>query len=140
MVAYTSIHELNTWIYTHVGASFDEINEKWIEIQSEYYPNVSDGEMEEDNKNGAGLLRNMGVFMFPRYLISYVFSELCAVDLFMEYRKDKNKALESYNALCSVGGSKSYPEILASAGLEPSYKEGRVKEVMEKVKEYLKNN
>ena len=140
MVAYTSVHELNTWIYTHVGASFDEINEKWIEIQSEYYPNVSDGEMEEDNKNGAGLLRNMGVFMFPRYLISYVFSELCAVDLFMEYRKDKNKALESYNALCSVGGSKSYPEILASAGLEPSYKEGRVKEVMEKVKEYLKNN
>ena len=140
IVAYTSVHELNTWIYTHVGASFDEINEKWMEIQSSYYPNVSYGEMEEEEKKGAGLLRNMGIFMFPRYLISYVFSEMCAIDLFMEYLKDKDKALDSYNRLCRVGGSKSYPEILSAAGLEPSYKKGRVKYVMEKVKAYLENN
>ena len=133
IVAYTSVHELNTWIYTHVGASFDEINEKWMEIQSSYYPNVSYGEMEEEEKKGAGLLRNMGIFMFPRYLISYVFSEMCAIDLFMEYLKDKDKALDSYNRLCRVGGSKSYPEILSAAGLEPSYNKGRVKNVMEKV-------
>ena len=140
IVAYTSVHELNTWIYTHVGASFDEINEKWMEIQSSYYPTVSYGEMEEEEKKGAGLLRNMGIFMFPRYLISYVFSEMCAIDLFMEYLKDKDKALDSYNRLCRVGGSKSYPEILSAAGLEPSYKKGRVKDVMEKVKAYLENN
>ena len=140
IVAYTSVHELNTWIYTHVGASFDEINEKWMEIQSFYYPNVSYGEMEEEEKKGAGLLRNMGIFMFPRYLISYVFSEMCAIDLFMEYLKDKDKALDSYNRLCRVGGSKSYPEILSAAGLEPSYNKGRVKNVMEKVKAYLENN
>lgn len=140
IVAYTSVHELNTWIYTHVGASFDEINEKWMEIQSSYYPKVSYGEMEEEEKKGAGLLRNMGIFMFPRYLISYVFSEMCAIDLFMEYLKDKDKALDSYNRLCRVGGSKSYPEILSAAGLEPSYNKGRVKNVMEKVKAYLENN
>ena len=140
IVAYTSVHELNTWIYTHVGASFDEINEKWMEIQSSYYPNVSYGEMEEEEKKGASLLRNMGIFMFPRYLISYVFSEMCAIDLFMEYLKDKDKALDSYNRLCRVGGSKSYPEILSAAGLEPSYNKGRVKDVMEKVKAYLENN
>ena len=140
IVAYTSVHELNTWIYTHVGASFDEINEKWMEIQSSYYPNVSYGEMEEEEKKGAGLLRNMGIFMFPRYLISYVFSEMCAIDLFMEYLKDKDKALDSYNRLCRVGGSKSYPEILSAAGLEPSYNKGRVKHVMDKVKAYLENN
>ena len=111
-----------------------------MEIQSSYYPNVSYGEMEEEEKKGAGLLRNMGIFMFPRYLISYVFSEMCAIDLFMEYLKDKDKALDSYNRLCRVGGSKSYPEILSAAGLEPSYNKGRVKDVMEKVKAYLENN
>ena len=140
IVSYSSVHELNTWIYTHVGATFDEINTKWREIQEEFYPGISDGEVDEENKKGASLLRNMGVFMFPRYLISYALSEMCAIDLFMVYLKDKNKALESYNALCALGGSKSYPEILAATGLEPSYKEGRVKEVMEKVKEYLKEN
>ena len=140
IVSYTAVHELNTWIYTHVSASFDEINNKWIDIQKEYYPFVVDGEVEDENKKGAGLLRNMGVFMFPRYLISYALSEMCAIDLFMTYIKDKDLALEGYNNLCAQGGSKSYPEILSSAGLEPSYKKGRVKEVMEKVKEYLKSS
>lgn len=140
IVSYTSVHELNSWIYTHVGASFDEINAKWIEIQKEYYPNVDDGEMEEENQKGAGLLRNMGVYMFPRYLISYVFSEMCAIDLFTLFCSDKKKAIESYNALCRTGGRKSYPEILSKGGLEPAYREGRVKEVMEKVKEYLKEH
>ena len=58
----------------------------------------------------------------------------------VEYLKDKDKALDSYNRLCRVGGSKSYPEILSAAGLEPSYNKGRVKNVMEKVKAYLENN
>ena len=38
------------------------------------------------------------------------------------------------------GGDKSYVEILAQAGLEPSYKEGRVKKVMEEARAYLEAN
>lgn len=140
IVSYTAVHELNTWIYTHVGATFDEINEAWLAIQKEYYPGVENGELEELNRKGGSLLRNMGVFMFPRYLISYALSEICALDIFSLYQKDKKAALEKYNILCQQGGDKSYPEILASAGLEPAYKKGRVKAAIEGAREYMKKN
>ena len=88
----------------------------------------------------SSLLRNMGVYMFPRYLISYALSEMCAMDLFFLKRRNREGALAAYSELCSQGGDKSYVEILAQAGLEPSYKEGRVKKVMEEARAYLEAN
>lgn len=140
IINYSAIHELNTWIYTHVGATFDEINVKWLQIHSSFFPGLEWGELEEEEKKGASLLRNMGVYMFPRYLISYALSEMCAMDLFFLKRRDREGALAAYSELCSQGGDKSYVEILAQAGLEPSYKEGRVKKVMEEARAYLETN
>ena len=140
IINYSAIHELNTWIYTHVGATFDEINVKWLQIHSSFFPGLEWGELEEEEKKGASLLRNMGVYMFPRYLISYALSEMCAMDLFFLKRRDREGALAAYSELCSQGGDKSYVEILAQAGLEPSYKEGRVKKVMEEARAYLEAN
>ena len=140
IINYSAIHELNTWIYTHVGATFDEINAKWLQIHSSFFPGLEWGELEEEEKKGASLLRNMGVYMFPRYLISYALSEMCAMDLFFLKRRDREGALAAYSELCSQGGDKSYVEILAQAGLEPSYKEGRVKKVMEEARAYLVTN
>ena len=140
IINYSAIHELNTWIYTHVGATFDEINAKWLQIYSSFFPGLEWGELEEEEKKGASLLRNMGVYMCPRYLISYALSEMCAMDLFFLKRRDREGALNAYSELCSQGGAKSYVEILAQAGLEPSYKEGRVKKVMEEARAYLEAN
>ena len=140
IINYSAIHELNTWIYTHVGATFDEINAKWLQIHSSFFPGLEWGELGEEEKKGASLLRNMGVYMFPRYLISYALSEMCAMDLFFLKRRDREGALAAYSELCSQGGDKSYVEILAQAGLEPSYKEGRVKKVMEEARAYLEAN
>lgn len=140
IINYSAIHELNTWIYTHVGATFDEINAKWLQIHSFFFPGLEWGELEEEERKGASLLRNMGVYMFPRYLISYALSEMCAMDLFFLKRRDREGALNAYSELCSQGGDKSYAEILAQAGLEPSYKEGRVKKVMEEARAYLEAN
>ena len=140
IVNFSSCHELNTWIYTHVGASFDEINEKWMEIQREYHPGMEDGELAPLYREGAGLMRNMGIYMFPRYLISYALSEMCALDLFFIFLDNKEEALEKYNKLCSQGGSGSYVEILSSASLVPAYQKGRVKRAMEMVEAYLRKN
>ena len=140
IINYSAIHALTTGIYTHVGATFDEINAKWLQIHSSFFPGLEWGELEEEEKKGASLLRNMGVYMFPRYLISYALSEMCAMDLFFLKRRDREGALAAYSELCSQGGDKSYVEILAQAGLEPSYKEGRVKKVMEEARAYLEAN
>ena len=140
IASYCTCHEINTWIYTHVGASFDEIVKATREIEKEYSCGLSGGELDEYSDNGANLLRNMGVYMFPRYLISYSLSEMCALDLFALMEKDREACMKTYNTLCSSCADRSYPEILSSAGLECAYTPGRVRRTAEFIREYLKNH
>ena len=140
IAGYCSCHEMNTWIYTHVGSSFEEIVRACRSIEKEYAPDLSEGELEEYLDEGANLLRNMGVFMFPRYLISYSLSEMCALDLFALMNKDRKEAMETYNKLCSSAAGRSYPEILSAAGLECAYAPGRVKRTAEFIRNYMKEH
>lgn len=138
IASYCEIHEMNTWIYTHVGASFEELVAKEEEIARAYDPNLDYGELTDDHRRGADLMRNMAIYMFPRYVISYSLSEVCAMDLFARMQKEPQAAWESYEKLCASGGSRSYPDTLNQAGLQPAYAEGSVKRVAEFAKSYLK--
>lgn len=137
IAAYCSIHELNTWIYTHVGASFEELAAKEREIARLYNPNLDYGELEPYAAQGADLLRNMAVYTFPRYVISYALSQVCAMDLFRRMGEDPQAAWASYEKLCASGGSRNYPDTLAQAGLTPAYTEGCVQKVVSFARTYL---
>lgn len=135
---YCSIHETNTWLYTHPNASFEEIAAAYEEIEREYEPGLDNGELEEYIKQGASLLRNMAIYSFPRYVISYSLSEMCAMELFARMQTDPKGAWDSYEKLCISGGIRSYPDTLKQAGLEPAYAPGSVKKVAEFAREYLR--
>lgn len=137
IAAYCAIHELNTWIYTHVGASFEELTAKEHEIALQYNPALDYGELSALHAQGADLMRNMAVYMFPRYVISYALSEMCALDLFALMQRDPVAAWAAYERLCACGGSLSYPKILRQAGLEPAYAAGRVRKAVSFAREYL---
>ncbi len=130
IATYCAIHELETWIYTHVGASFEELVEKEREIARWYSPSLDYGELDAYNAKGADLMRNMAVYMLPRYVISYALSEMGAMDLFARMQENPSAAWESYVKLCASGGSRNYPDTCAVAGLEPSYNQGRVKKIV----------
>ncbi len=137
ILAFCAIHELEGWIYTHPESSFAEIVEKYREIEEEYHPNTNWGELEEYDKLGVNLMRNMAIYMFPRYVISYALSWLCALDLFEELHKDPHKGWIKYEKLCSMGGEYIYPMLLKVVGLSPSYEKGRVKNAAAVIKKML---
>lgn len=137
IAAYCAIHEFNTWIYTHPGASFEELTAAQREIDLQYDPDLDYGELDGYVRQGADLMRNMAVYLFPRYVISYSLSEMCAMELFARMGEDPQAAWASYEALCASGGSRSYPDTLAQAGLSPAYAEGSVARVVAFAKKYL---
>ena len=128
---YCCIHEFNTYAYTHVGATFDELVSVMRSIQKAYDPDIDYGELDIYNAQGSDLLRNMAVYSFPRYVISYALSEMCAMEFFSRMKTDPKGTWEAYVKLCTSGGSRSYPDTLAQAGLQPAYKEGSVKKVVD---------
>ena len=138
IAGYCSIHEFNTYAYTHVGASFEELVSVMRSIQKAYDPDIDYGELDSYNAQGSDLLRSMAVYSFPRYVISYALSEMCAMDFFSRMKTDPKAAWDSYIKLCTSGGSRSYPDTLAQAGLQPAYKEGSVKKVVDFARTVLK--
>lgn len=138
IAAYCSIHEFGTWIYTHPGASFDEMAAAGAEIEKQYEPGLDYGELEPYVLRGGALLRNMAIYGFPRYVISYALSEMCAMELFARMAKDPAAAWDAFEKLCASGGSRSYPDTLREAGLSPAYAPGSVKKVADFAREYLK--
>ncbi|MGM9536706.1 MAG: M3 family metallopeptidase [Candidatus Onthomonas sp.] len=137
IAAYCAIHEFNTWIYTHPGASFEELVDAQQEINLRYDPDLDYGELDGYVRQGADLMRNMAVYLFPRYVISYALSEMCAMELFARMQENPREAWASYEALCASGGSRSYPDTLAQAGLSPAYAEGSVARVVAFAQKYL---
>lgn len=137
IAAYCAIHELNTWLYTHPGASFEEVAAAELEIDRAYDPVLDYGDLEPYVLRGGALLRNMAVYMFPRYVVSYSLSEMCAMDLFARLNDDPAAAWAAYEKLCASGGSRSYPDTLAQAGLAPAYAPGSVKKVADFARSYL---
>ncbi len=137
IAAYCAIHELNTWLYTHPDATFEEMAAADAAIEKQYEPDLDYGELQPYIDQGAALLRNMAVYSFPRYVISYSLSEMCAMDLFARMQQDPASAWAAFEALCASGGSRSYPETLRQAGLSPAYAPGSVKKVAAFARGYL---
>ena len=80
------------------------------------------------------MFTNMGVYMFPRYLISYALSDVCAIEFKSQLDDNEQEALENYTTFCSTGGSLPFDEILKKANLSKAYEVESVK----KTAAYLK--
>lgn len=82
---------------------------------------------------GALLVQDKGVYMFPRYLVSYALSDISAVSMRLIYESDREKGLAVYKKLCGMGGSMEYNEAVNTLGLPLPYTE----EAVVAVRDYL---
>lgn len=128
---YCSTHEFETYLYNHEDATNEEWAEAYTRIMKAYFPTVDYSEDEDLFMQGAGLFGNMGVYMFPRYLISYALCDMCALQMKQLRKENPEKAWDSYEKLCAAGGSKNYAELLKLVGMSPAYEEGTVKKATE---------
>ena len=124
---YCATHEFETYLYANEDATNEEWAEAYAKCVCEYSPTIDRSEVEDLLKQGAGLFGNMGVYMFPRYLISYSLCDMCALQMKQLRAENPEKAWNSYVTLCEAGGSMGYAELLKLAGLNPAYEEGTVK-------------
>lgn len=134
---YTMVDEYEGWLYTNPQASMQERYEKFEQLFQEYNPGVDNREFREEIHAGAMLFGNMGVYMYPKYLISYVLSEMCALEFKERMDANPEQAWKDYELFCATGGSMEYVSILQQSGLSPAYVDGTVARALTGLKQRL---
>ncbi len=126
VVYFCESHEFETYTLSNKGISFDELTAKARELNNLYWLKLDGSELEHFYNEGIDVLKNMLLYMFPCYGIGYALSWICAMQFYERFCQNKEKTVKEYNEFCKLGGSLSYPELLKTIGMEPSYKKGTV--------------
>ena len=131
-----TIDKFQHWVYENPDHSEEDRTTAWVKVLNEFSSDVIDfSGLEEYRKYG--WQRQLHLFEVPFYYIEYGIAQLGAIGLWMQYKIDKDTALNNYMRSLGLGGTKTLPELYRAAGLEFDFSPGHIKTLMEFVKQEL---
>jgi oligoendopeptidase F len=125
-----TIDKFQHWVYEHPDHGLEERASKWMEILLEFSPREIDFSGLETYRQ-SGWQRQLHLFEVPFYYIEYGIAQLGAIGLWMQYKENKEHALENYIRALSLGGTKTLPELYKAAGLEFNFSGDYIKRLMD---------
>jgi len=131
-----TIDKFQHWIYTHPAHTVEERTAAWTAILKEFQDDVIDYSGLETYRSNAWQ-RQLHLFEVPFYYIEYGIAQLGAIGMWMQYRNNKEQALDNYCTALSLGGTKTLPELYKAAGLEFGFAPEKIKTLMDFVKEQV---
>ena len=130
------IDKFQHWLYENPKHSLEERSQNWVRIFNEFTDGVIDySGLEKYVENG--WQKQLHLFEVPFYYIEYGIAQLGAIGLWMQYKKNPERALDHYMEALSLGGTKTLPELYKTAGLEFDFSSKNVKTLMEFVNTQL---
>jgi oligoendopeptidase F len=103
------------WVYTDgVDATPAERDAAWLEIRARFEPDVDYSDLEPERV--ARWYRQSHIHTAPFYYIEYGLAQLAALQVWHDSRRDPGGALRRYKAALALGGTRTLPEIYATAG------------------------
>ena len=127
------IDKFQHWIYEHATHTHEERTAAWVATLAEFTDDVIDYTGLETFRDNAWQ-RQLHLFEVPFYYIEYGIAQLGAIGMWMQYKKDAEKALDNYAYALSLGGTKTLPDLYKAAGLEFDFSPEKIKVLMDFVK------
>ncbi len=104
-----TIDAFQHWIYTNPRHSKEERHQQWLDLGDRFGSNLDWTGFEEWRK--VGWQRQLHLFSYPFYYIEYGIAQLGALQLWLQYRKNPQTALDNYAKSMRLGGSRPLPEL-----------------------------
>ncbi len=131
-----SVDEFQHRVFEGEQPDAKELRRIWRKIENTYMPWRSyDGI--EFLEEGGFWMQKQHIFLYPFYYVDYALAMLCALQLYLRMRTNREEAWNDYLKLCKLGGSLGYFELLQAANLKNPFEEETVKEVCAGVLEAL---
>ncbi|HHX79025.1 MAG TPA: M3 family oligoendopeptidase [Acholeplasmataceae bacterium] len=129
------VDEFQHGIYENPEMTKDERKALWKKLENIYTP-FKKYDNEFLNK-GTYWFRQGHIFSVPFYYIDYTLAQICAHQYWIKNQKDHEDAWNSYYKLCTLGGSKSFTNLLKEAKLDNPFNDGSIKKVTKEINKWL---
>jgi oligoendopeptidase F len=130
------IDKFQHWIYENPTHTVQERTRMWMEILQSFSDNVINYSGLEKYRENAWQ-RQLHLFEVPFYYIEYGIAQLGAIGMWMQYKKDPEKALDNYTKALALGGTKTLPQLYEAAGLRFDFSPENIKVLMDFVSEEM---
>lgn len=130
-----TVDEFQHIVYQNPEMTPAERKKVWREIEKKYLPYKK-----YDNQfldSGTLWYRQGHIFSSPFYYIDYTLAQVCAHQFWIKDHKDHEKAWKDYYHLCTLGGSKSFLELLKEANLQNPFNDGTIKAIVGELAAWL---
>jgi oligoendopeptidase F len=131
-----TIDKFQHWIYENPYHTLEERKEKWLEILEEFSSKSVDWRGLEEYRE-YGWQKQLHLYEVPFYYIEYGIAQLGALGLWMQYKRNKEKALSHYMQALSLGATRTLPELYDAAGLKFNFAKEQIKQLMDFVGEEM---
>ena len=130
------VDEFQHIMYQHPTLTPDQRNDVWLRLEKKYRPWIDFDGLPFYGR-GAGWQRQLHIYELPFYYIDYCLSTMAALQFFLLGEADHTDAWQRYLKLCRKGGTASYTELCATAGLKTPFEEGSVKAIAQPVAAWI---
>jgi oligoendopeptidase F len=131
-----SVDAFQRWIYTDpAGADADARDAKWLELRSRFESGVDWSGLSRERVTR--WYRQLHIFELPFYYIEYGIAQFGALQVWRNARTNQAEALRRYKAALALGGTRSLPEIYATAGAKLVFDASSMRELVTMVEEEM---
>ncbi len=104
------------WVYDHPEEAMDPAacGQKWAELSRRFQPDIDWSGLEAALQNGWQLINHF--FVDPLYFIEYAFAAIGAIQIWDNYLRDPQTAIQQYRYALSLGATRTVPELYEAAG------------------------
>ncbi len=124
---YAMVDAFQHWAYTHPGHTAAERRATWRGLEARFRPWI----------DWTGLEHAMGTgwqfhhpFVNPFYYVEYAIAQLGALRIWLASLVDERGTLERFRGALALGATRPLPELFRAAGIEMSFDEAAVREVV----------
>jgi oligoendopeptidase F len=131
------IDKFQHWVYEHPVHTHEERTTAWNEILKEFQDDVIDYSGLETYRSNSWQ-RQLHLFEVPFYYIEYGIAQLGAIGMWMQYKNNKELAMDNYCSALALGGTKTLLQLFETAGLKFDFSPEKIKGLMDFVRKQMK--
>nr|WP_276934342.1 M3 family oligoendopeptidase [Globicatella sulfidifaciens] len=126
-------------VYEHPEMTPAQRRATWRKLEKMYNP-WKDYDGIELLEEGGFWFRQGHIFNSPFYYIDYTLAQVCALQFWKRSQVDQDpKAWDDYLAICRIGGTQSFKQIVNSANLLSPFEAGSLSGIVKEADRYLEN-